>query len=54
MPWPDIVAALRGHMDTIGQAAVAMRIPRTLLALLAGAALGLAGAIMQGITRNPL
>ncbi len=54
VPWPDIVAALRGHMDTIGQAAVAMRIPRTLLALLAGAALGLAGAIMQGITRNPL
>ncbi len=41
-------------MDTVGQAAVAMRIPRTLLALLAGAALGLAGAIMQGITRNPL
>ncbi len=54
VPWPDIVAALRGHMDTVGQAAVAMRIPRTLLALLAGAALGLAGAIMQGITRNPL
>src|SRR5690606_16352201 len=37
-----------------GEAAVAMRIPRTLLALLAGAALGLAGAIMQGVTRNPL
>lgn len=54
VPWPDIVAALRGHMDTVGQAAIAMRIPRTLLALLAGAALGLAGAIMQGITRNPL
>ncbi len=54
VPWSDIVAALRGHMDTVGQAAVAMRIPRTLLAVLAGAALGLAGAIMQGITRNPL
>ncbi|MHC5232862.1 FecCD family ABC transporter permease [Brucella sp. LJL56] len=54
VPWSDIVAALRGHLDTVGQAAVAMRIPRTLLALLAGAALGLAGAIMQGITRNPL
>ncbi|HHV70375.1 MAG TPA: iron chelate uptake ABC transporter family permease subunit, partial [Ochrobactrum intermedium] len=54
VPWSDIVAALRGHMDTVRQAAVAMRIPRTLLALLAGAALGLAGAIMQGITRNPL
>jgi iron complex transport system permease protein len=50
----DIVAALGGKAETIGEAAVAMRIPRTLLALLAGAALGLAGAIMQGVTRNPL
>ncbi|GGB13332.1 ABC transporter permease [Brucella endophytica] len=50
----DIIAALQGHTETIGQAAVAMRIPRTLLALLAGAALGLAGAVMQGVTRNPL
>nr|WP_306661555.1 iron chelate uptake ABC transporter family permease subunit [Mangrovihabitans endophyticus] len=31
-----------------------MRLPRTLLGLLAGAALGLAGAIMQALTRNPL
>ncbi|WP_280418702.1 FecCD family ABC transporter permease [Nocardia carnea] len=30
------------------------RIPRTLLAALVGAALGLAGAVMQGLTRNPL
>ena len=30
------------------------RIPRTLLALLVGAALGLSGAVMQGVTRNPL
>jgi iron complex transport system permease protein len=52
--WSDIVAALGGQVDSIGQAAVAVRIPRTLLALLAGAALGLAGAIMQGVTRNPL
>ena len=52
--WNDIVAAVGGHIDSIGQAAVAVRIPRTLLALLAGAALGLAGAIMQGVTRNPL
>ncbi|MBO1041120.1 FecCD family ABC transporter permease [Brucella pituitosa] len=52
--WTEILTALGGHDDTIGQAAVATRIPRTLLALLAGAALGLAGAVMQGITRNPL
>jgi iron complex transport system permease protein len=31
-----------------------LRIPRTLLALLVGAAIGLSGAIMQGVTRNPL
>ncbi|MGK6316407.1 FecCD family ABC transporter permease [Neorhizobium sp. DT-125] len=52
--WTDIIAALAGHIDSIGQAAVNVRIPRTLLAVLAGAALGLAGAIMQGVTRNPL
>lgn len=31
-----------------------LRVPRTLLAIFAGAALGLAGALMQAITRNPL
>lgn len=52
--WSDIAAALGGMQDNIGQAAIGLRIPRTVLALLAGAALGLAGAIMQGVTRNPL
>ncbi|MTH64246.1 FecCD family ABC transporter permease [Paracoccus shanxieyensis] len=52
--WADIRAALSGQVDTVAQAAVWARIPRTLMALLAGAALGLSGAIMQGITRNPL
>lgn len=50
----DILAALSGRTETIDQAAVAARLPRTALALLAGAALGLSGAIMQGVTRNPL
>nr|WP_207633215.1 iron ABC transporter permease [Devosia aurantiaca] len=50
----DIVAAFGGATDTIEQAAIAKRIPRTVLAALAGAALGLAGAVMQGVTRNPL
>ncbi|MFC3705125.1 FecCD family ABC transporter permease [Devosia honganensis] len=31
-----------------------LRLPRTLLAAIVGAALGLAGAIMQALTRNPL
>lgn len=52
--WADIVAAIGGAQDNIGRASVALRIPRTCLALLAGGALGLAGAIMQGVTRNPL
>ena len=52
--WGDIGAGLSGRTETIGQAAVALRLPRTALAALAGAALGLAGALMQGVTRNPL
>ncbi|WP_274810541.1 FecCD family ABC transporter permease [Nocardiopsis sp. N85] len=52
--WPDIVAALGGDTEGFDRAAVAKRVPRTLLAVLAGAALGLAGAVMQGVTRNPL
>lgn len=31
-----------------------LRLPRTLVALMAGAGLGVAGAILQGLTRNPL
>ena len=31
-----------------------LRVPRLVLALLVGAALGLAGAVLQGLTRNPL
>ncbi|SEP77913.1 FecCD family ABC transporter permease [Microlunatus flavus] len=33
---------------------VTSRLPRTVLGLLVGAALGLAGCVMQGVTRNPL
>lgn len=52
--WSDILAGVRGTTDTMAQAVVAVRVPRTVLAILAGAALGLAGAVMQGVTRNPL
>lgn len=52
--WADVLAGLSGQTDTMAQTVVAVRVPRTLLALLAGAALGLAGAVMQGVTRNPL
>lgn len=50
----DVSAAIFGDASTLDRAAVATRMPRTLLALLAGAVLGLAGAVMQGVTRNPL
>ncbi|MBB2947391.1 iron complex transport system permease protein [Actinoplanes lutulentus] len=50
----DITAAFGGANDTLDQAAVVKRIPRTILAVLVGAALGLSGAVMQGVTRNPL
>lgn len=43
------------HSDSAEYAVVhRMRLPRTLLGLLVGAALGLAGAVMQALTRNPL
>jgi iron complex transport system permease protein len=40
--------------DDIGAIAVQQRIPRTVLAVVAGAALALSGALMQAITRNPI
>lgn len=52
--WSEIVSGLGGATGTIGEAAVAKRIPRTVMAALAGAALALCGAVMQGVTRNPL
>ncbi|ATE55546.1 FecCD family ABC transporter permease [Actinosynnema pretiosum] len=50
----DVVAGLGGSQDNLAQAAVAKRVPRTLLAVVVGAALGISGAVMQGVTRNPL
>lgn len=50
----EILSGITGHHSTIGAAAVGERLPRTATALAAGAALGLAGALMQAITRNPI
>lgn len=48
-------AFLRGEVaGEVGAIAVQERIPRTVLAIVAGAALGLSGAVMQAITRNPI
>ncbi|TQN31427.1 iron complex transport system permease protein [Haloactinospora alba] len=46
-----------GLLDSASDSATVvreMRLPRTLLGLLAGTALGIAGGVMQAITRNPL
>lgn len=50
----DIVAALAGQHETVAQAAVVARVPRTVLAILVGAALAVSGMAMQAVTRNPL
>ncbi|WP_370454452.1 FecCD family ABC transporter permease [Homoserinibacter sp. GY 40078] len=50
----ELFAALGGSTETVGEAAVVARIPRTVLAVLIGASLALAGATLQAVTRNPL
>lgn len=52
----DVVWRQLLHSDGSDDAVVvhSLRVPRTLLGLAVGAALGLAGALMQGLTRNPL
>jgi iron complex transport system permease protein len=53
---PATVWRVLWHPDDSTASAVVreLRWPRTLLALVVGAALGLAGALMQSLTRNPL
>src|SRR5215216_3779348 len=55
IPFSEVMEALFGHLDG-GNAAVVndVRLPRTALGVLVGVALGLAGALMQALTRNPL
>lgn len=50
----EIWDGLMGRTDDIAQAAVAKRVPRTILAAVAGAALAVSGLVLQGVTRNPL
>ncbi|SNC71403.1 iron complex transport system permease protein [Kytococcus aerolatus] len=47
-------AALNGRAEGFDEAAVAKRIPRTGLAVIAGASLAVSGLAMQAVTRNPL
>lgn len=50
----EVFTALGGGAEGVGEAAVTLRMPRTALAMLVGAALALSGCAMQAITRNPL
>ncbi len=50
---PSLAALVRGD-DMLGLVMREIRLPRAALGLLVGAALGLAGAAMQGFLRNPL
>ncbi|UKK95387.1 iron chelate uptake ABC transporter family permease subunit [Brucella pseudogrignonensis] len=55
IPVPDALDALLGQgEDMVRIIVVEWRLPRVLLAILLGAALGMSGAIFQSLTRNPL
>jgi len=51
----EVGAALFGHGETLaGMVVRELRLPRLVLAVLVGGILGLSGAVLQGLTRNPL
>ncbi|MFC8229460.1 FecCD family ABC transporter permease [Streptomyces sp. NPDC057287] len=55
LPLAEVWHGLFHYSGTNGDVLVRdVRIPRTVLGLIVGAALGLAGAVMQALTRNPL
>ncbi|GII57151.1 iron ABC transporter permease [Planotetraspora thailandica] len=56
IPPAEVVRALAGHGGgaRVENVVWSVRVPRTALGLAAGAALGLSGALMQALTRNPL
>lgn len=56
IPFADVIAALTNPRDGDNAHLVVLtqRLPRTIIAVVAGAALAIAGTLMQGLTRNPL
>src|SRR4051794_21438855 len=55
VPLSPVADALFGHAQGRDALVVTgLRLPRTVIGLAVGAALGVAGAVAQGITRNPL
>ena len=55
LTWQQILAALSGQADDFAHHVVMqLRLPRVLVAALAGCALGISGVLFQGVIRNPL
>jgi iron complex transport system permease protein len=54
LPLDQVWHGLFRDTGTYGDVVVGARLSRTVLGLLAGAALGLSGAVLQALTRNPL
>ena len=55
IPLPDAARLLLRPDDSTDSLVIhTLRLPRTLVAALAGAALGVSGLLLQGVTRNPL
>lgn len=55
IPLPTVIDALFAYDDSNDHAIIrSLRLPRTVLGLMVGAALGISGALIQALTRNPL
>jgi iron complex transport system permease protein len=55
IPLSDVVDALLREGSSQNETIIrSLRVPRTLLGIVVGAAIGVAGALMQALTRNPL
>ncbi|KQL58998.1 iron ABC transporter [Alkalicoccobacillus plakortidis] len=53
--WNELLSGLfDSEYDSYSASVVRERIPRTIFSLLCGAALGVSGALMQAVTRNPI
>ncbi|GAA3541828.1 ABC transporter permease [Aeromicrobium flavum] len=50
----EVWTALTTDSESVTSAAVRSRVPRTILAIVVGAALAVAGVVLQAVTRNPL
>ncbi|MET1017089.1 MAG: iron chelate uptake ABC transporter family permease subunit [Leifsonia flava] len=50
--WNALVAPVAGNVDHL--VIRELRVPRTVIGIMAGAALALVGAVIQGVTRNPI